>query len=488
VTQPLNPAVVETVRQLQEAAGRAVADLIGGLQAVAEKVQTEANLVKAEAQALKAEASVVELDAALFAPNLEQVLEPIRQRVTDMATQAGQALQRLGTQAMRTGQQIASSVLSGARALAQLAAGYARAAVQATIMTARTVAVAVAQRVVAVATAVWSAAQRLLNLVMAMNPIGLIVAAITLLIGGLVLAYQRSTTFRNIVNAAFSAVRNVAMTVFNAIRNVVAAVWPYVQRVIQIAVTIIRTYVTTYFTVVRTVVTTVFNAVRAVVTTVWNGVRTVITGAVTAVVNTVRRVQEVYNTIRNAFNRARTAAGDAISGVVDFVRGLPGRAVGALSNIGRTLYQMGRDLIQGFINGLRDMAGNVVDAIQGSIIDRIPGPIRGALGIGSPSRLMAGIGRNVGEGLVMGIDDSRDMVADAMTRLVPAPRAAVVRPAIAGLAQAAVATVPGAGAVTPRRPPGAADSVTVNVYPRAGQSEYEIGQVAARELAWAAKS
>ena len=29
--------------------------------------------------------------------------------------------------------------------------------------------------------------------------------------------------------------------------------------------------------------------------------------------------------------------------------------------------------------------------------------------------------------------------------------------------------------------------MTVNVYPQAGQSEYEIGRIVARELAWAAK-
>ncbi|MGN9906731.1 phage tail protein [Phytohabitans sp. LJ34] len=354
---------------------------------------------------------------------------------------------------------------------------------------------AVTTRVVAAAKAVWNAitkvvtvAMRALNLVMRLNPIGLVVTAIMLLIGGLVLAYQRSTTFRNIVNAAFSAVRNVAISVFNAIRNAVAAVWPFVSRVIQIAVTVIRMYVTTYFTVVRTVVTTVFNAVRAIATAVWGAVRAVVTGAVNTVVSTVRRVQQVYTVVRDAFNRARSAAGDAIGGVVSFVRGLPGRIVSALGNIGRTLYQSGRDLVQGFINGLRDMAGRVVSAIRDSILDRIPGPIKGFLGIGSPSRLMAEIGRNVGEGLVVGIDDSRDMVAEAMTNLVPTPRAATIRPALAGLAQATVArAAPGAGPVTARAGTAEAAPVTVNVYPRAGQSEYEIGQVAARELAWAAK-
>jgi phage-related protein len=319
---------------------------------------------------------------------------------------------------------------------------------------------AVARAVVTAATKAWTIAQRAFNLVMSLNPIGLVITAITLLVAAIVLAYQRSTTFRNIVNAAFSAVRNVALAVFNAIRHAVSVVWPYISRVIQIAVTVIRAYVTTYFTVVKFVITTVFNAVRAIVVAVWNTVRNVITGAVSAVVGTIQRIRQVYTVIRDAFDRAKSAVGDAIRGVVDFVKELPGRALRALGDIKTKLLQSGKDLIQGFINGIRDAAGGVISAIKNFVLDKIAGPIKRFLGIGSPSRLMAEIGLNVGEGLVVGIDDSRDLVARAMEQLVPIPQAAVR---------------------------GAAPA-TINVYPQPGQSEYEIGRVAARELAWAGKS
>ena len=54
-----------------------------------------------------------------------------------------------------------------------------------------------------------AAAQWVLNAAMNANPIGLVVVAIAALVAGLVVAYQKSETFRNIVNAAFCVVKNV---------------------------------------------------------------------------------------------------------------------------------------------------------------------------------------------------------------------------------------------------------------------------------------
>jgi hypothetical protein len=51
-----------------------------------------------------------------------------------------------------------------------------------------------------------AAGQKALNFVMSMNPIGLVVAAVGLLIGAFILAYKKSETFRNIVTTVFSAV------------------------------------------------------------------------------------------------------------------------------------------------------------------------------------------------------------------------------------------------------------------------------------------
>jgi hypothetical protein len=328
----------------------------------------------------------------------------------------------------------------------------------------------VVQRVIAVATRAWAAVQGVLNVIMSLNPIGLVIAAIVVLVAAIVLAYQRSSTFRAIVQQAFQAIRNAVLPVVNAIQRAIAVAWPYIEMVIRVAVTGIRAYVTTYF-----------NAVRFVVTNVINGLRTVIRAGIAYVVNVIRGVSAVVGIVRNAFNGAHSAVTGALNKIVSAVRGLPGRATGALGNMARVLFGPGIALIDGFVNGIRAAAGKVVSVLRNSVIDKIPGPIRNALGISSPSRVMTGIGMNIGEGLAVGIRTSGDMVADAMTRLVPVPKAGAVRPAFANLATAAI------GATGSRVAPAPAP-VTVNVHPRAGQSEYEIGRVAAREVAWAAKN
>lgn len=58
------------------------------------------------------------------------------------------------------------------------------------------------------ATAVWTGVQWLLNAALTANPIGIVVVAIAALAAGVVLAYKKSETFRNAVNAAWEVLKH----------------------------------------------------------------------------------------------------------------------------------------------------------------------------------------------------------------------------------------------------------------------------------------
>ena len=91
------------------------------------------------------------------------------------------------------------------------------------VSTARIIAQAAVQKTVAVATRLWAAAKWLLNAAMDANPIGLIIAGIVALGAVFVIAYKKSSTFRNIVNATFNGLKTV-------VQAVIGFVVPFVQK------------------------------------------------------------------------------------------------------------------------------------------------------------------------------------------------------------------------------------------------------------------
>ncbi|MDX2802374.1 phage tail tape measure protein, partial [Streptomyces scabiei] len=74
-----------------------------------------------------------------------------------------------------------------------------------------------ASRGIALVTQGWAAAQALLNTVMALNPFVLVAIAVVALGAALVIAYKKSETFRNIVQAAFKAISVAALWVWNSV-------------------------------------------------------------------------------------------------------------------------------------------------------------------------------------------------------------------------------------------------------------------------------
>lgn len=132
-------------------------------------------------------------------------------------------------------QSAAAWVASAARAAAAWVASAARMAVAWTVSTARMVAQLAIQRgamlAARAATLAMAAGQAILNAVMTANPIGIVIVAISALVAGLVLAYNKSETFRNAVQTAARASKAAFDVVVNVIRAVIAAIGNMISRV-----------------------------------------------------------------------------------------------------------------------------------------------------------------------------------------------------------------------------------------------------------------
>lgn len=93
------------------------------------------------------------------------------------------------------------------------------------------VASAVATKAQAAASKVAAAGQWLLNAALAANPVGLVVIAIAALVAGVILAYQKSETFRTIVDKAFGAAKTAVDGVVTVIGKIVGKVDDVITKV-----------------------------------------------------------------------------------------------------------------------------------------------------------------------------------------------------------------------------------------------------------------
>lgn len=110
--------------------------------------------------------------------------------------------------------------------------------------------------------------------------------------------------------------------------------------------------------------------------------------------------------------------------VMNFIKAVPGRIAGFFSGISNLLYNSGRDLIHGFLEG----AGSLLKTVGQFFINKLPGwiqtPFKKALGIASPSKVFAGFGTNIVQGLAEGISGAQDLAfnaVDSMSNMVMKP-------------------------------------------------------------------
>ena len=165
------------------------------------------------------------------------VLLPLIEKITPAIKPAGEAVERFIDGLPAAFERVSNAVRENAGLLTNLGivvgtlvAGMLlyRGVVVATavaqkIMAAATMAWTFATKVARIATAGWAVQQRLLNMALRANPIGIVVTVVMLLVGAFILAYKNSETFRNVVQAAWAGIKAAASAVWNWIKN---TLWP----------------------------------------------------------------------------------------------------------------------------------------------------------------------------------------------------------------------------------------------------------------------
>ncbi len=225
-----------------------------------------------------------------------------------------------------------------------------------------------------------------------LSPLGLVVAAI----------------------AAVIAIGAVLVNNWDTIKQVSGAVWGFIQDIIGTVAGWIRDRIGDIVGFVVGLVVK-FNELRA-------------------------RVGEVVGNVIGFFGDLGRGIGDKIGQAIGFVKEIPRRILDALGNVGRILFDAGKSIIQGLIDGIKNMIGGVgraIGSVAQTVRDFLPfspakrGPLSGR---GAPNYAGMAISTMVTEGILRGLPD----VAGAAGRLASATSFSV-SPGLPSMAPPAIA-------------------------------------------------
>ncbi|MEV5330863.1 phage tail protein [Streptomyces werraensis] len=181
---------------------------------------------------------------------------------------------------------------------------------------------------------------------------------------------------------------------WNGVKQIFSGIWDIIVGVFEVVINVgilgflkkgmalIKSLWTGGWNAIKSFFTNVWNAMKGGLYVVWNAIKGYIDDGLAKVGslwrggwNAVRQFFEdlwfkIQWYLGQAWTKIEKAVSQGIDNVIKFVKDLPKKAQQALSNIGSTLKNAGKQLIKGFITGITSMFGGVQEAL-GNLTDKL---------------------------------------------------------------------------------------------------------------------
>lgn len=250
-------------------------------------------------------------------------------------------------------------------------------------------------------------------------PLIAIAAAIGLLVAGVIWAYQNWGWFRDAVDAVASfitgtlwpVIQKTASWLADTLGPAIGAVVSWFQDTLIPAIAGVISWLSGKVPAILDILRNPFAAARDAIGEIWNVITSKVSGA---------------------WNDITKAAATGAMNLLSLVRGLPGMIIDFLSGLPGMMLNVGVNMIQGLINGIKAMASRAANAAV-NVVKAAVDAAKSFLIIGSPSKLFAGFGENVGQGFIIGMDKMQSAVTKSGQALAGSsvpdmPRASMMSP------------------------------------------------------------
>ncbi|MER2057240.1 MAG: phage tail tape measure protein [Niallia sp.] len=196
----------------------------------------------------------------------------------------------------------------------------------------------------------------------------------------------------------FEAIRNNVQTVMDTIKQTIDTIWYFIKQTFTNALNFIKALVTGDFQKAKEIIKSQMDLIKETIGYIWSDIKEVFWNIIDAIKTLVRNK---FNDIKNGIKEKMDAAKETISNIWDEIMNF---------FEGIDLWQTGKDIIQGLIDGVGSMASSLVKKVT-SVVGGVKDTITGLFNIHSPSRWMRDmIGKNMILGWEIGIDKEKSNV------------------------------------------------------------------------------
>lgn len=212
------------------------------------------------------------------------------------------------------------------------------------------------------------------------GPIGLTAIALGILVTAGALVYQNWELIKQKATEIWGAITSYISDKVNAIKSYFSANFPAMTAIVSGQLKVMWSVVSAGFALIKNAISTVLDVIKAVIKGDFSAIPNIIKGG--------------------------------LQSALGIVSNMMGNILNIIKATGSRLFQVGKDLVQGLINGIKSSISGVTSAISDMASNAVA-KAKSVLKIRSPSRVMMGVGSDFSQGFINGIKGKSDEVAKA---------------------------------------------------------------------------
>lgn len=299
------------------------------------------------------------------------------------------------------------------------------------------------------------------------GPIGLVIGVITALIAIGVALYKNWDEVSAFLTQCWEGIQNVASTVWTAIKDFFTSIWEQIKEIFETVVTAIFEHLKSYWQNMSKGITTVWDGIKQYFSGLWELIKNIFVGALLVILQLLtgqwseakKSTEQIWQNIKNAisnmwegikkvfsgsldtiknfvntaWNNIKSTISSVISTIVstvtnkfieivNSVRSKMNEVLNTIKSVwgnvktffdGINLYDIGKNIIQGLINGIKNMTSKAIEAVTG-VVNGVINKAKSLLKIKSPSRVFMEIGEFTNEGFIEGIKQTSRRLHDTV--------------------------------------------------------------------------